>query len=875
MKSNEIRETFVRFFTERGHTFVKSAPIFPKDDPSLLFTNAGMNQFKNIFLGVSNEQNLRRAANSQKCMRVSGKHNDLEEVGRDHHHHTFFEMLGNWSFGDYYKKEAIAWAWELLTKVWKLPKERLFVTVHTQDDEAAKAWADLTDVKADHLMRFEENFWEMGDTGPCGSCSEIHIDRGEGHCVNEKKAGHACGVNVPGCGRFVELWNLVFMQNNRAKDGTLSELPAKNIDTGMGFERIVAVLQNKPSNYDTDAFHPIIARLEKMSGKKYGHNEEGTPFRVIADHLRALSVAITDGVLPSNEGRGYVMRRLLRRAYRFGKKLGFTGPFLHEVVPEVVLILGSAYPELAEREAFVRRIIETEEKSFEKTLDKGLALFAELVEVTRKAGKTQLDGKGVFKLYDTYGFPSDLTNQLAQENGLTIDEAGFAAEMQAQKERARAGAKFKAMAGASTGWVEVTNGAASVFTGYDALDREVTLRKIRKTDKGYDFITDQTPFYAESGGQAGDTGVFEFEDIAAIEIVETRKEGADIVHAGACADDIDLSNVSRAVARVDADRRAATRRNHTATHIMQYALRKVLGDHAKQSGSSNGPDRFRFDFTHFAALSDDEVEAVERLCNEVVLANYPVNTIETTVKEAEKMGAIALFGDKYGDTVRVVNIGNESIELCGGTHAASTGEIGYIHILMETSVSAGLRRVEAITGRGFGELFRAQARAAQGLSRTFKAPFDRVPEQVAALFSRVRELEKELASEKQKSALSNLDELVKNALVVDGRPFIKEYLKGSDRASLQAKAEALSQKLGTGVVALFGEGTDGNAIMVAVSADLVKNGLNAGKILKVVAEAAGGKGGGRPNFAQGGAKEALALKGAYDRAEALVSNAIK
>ncbi|MFH0919584.1 MAG: alanine--tRNA ligase [Fibrobacterota bacterium] len=870
-----MRETFIRFFTERGHTFVKSAPIFPKDDPSLLFTNAGMNQFKNIFLGVSNEQNLKRAANSQKCMRVSGKHNDLEEVGRDHHHHTFFEMLGNWSFGDYYKKEAIAWAWELLTKVWKLPKDKLFVTVHTQDEEAAKAWMELTDVKADRLMRFEENFWEMGDTGPCGSCSEIHIDRGEGHCVNEKKTGHTCGVNVSGCGRFVELWNLVFMQNNRAKDGTISELPAKNIDTGMGFERIVAVLQNKPSNYDTDAFYPIIARLEKMSGKKYSHSHEGTPFRVIADHLRALTVAITDGVLPSNEGRGYVMRRLLRRAYRYGKKLGFKGPFLNEVVPEVVFILGSAYPELAEREAFVRRIIETEEKSFEKTLDKGLSLFSELAEATRKAGNTKINGKGVFKLYDTYGFPADLTNQLAQENGLTIDEAGFTAEMQAQKERARAGARFKAMAGASVGWVEVSNGPSSLFTGYDALDREVALRKVRKTDKGYDFVTDQTPFYAESGGQAGDTGIFEFEDLATIEIVETRKEGADIVHVGACADDVDLSNAVKTVARVDADRRTATRRNHTATHIMQYALRKVLGDHAKQSGSSNGPDRFRFDFTHFAALKDDELEAVERLCNEVVLANHPVVTTETGIKEAEKTGAIALFGEKYGDRVRVVNIGNESIELCGGTHAACTGEIGYIHILMETSVSAGIRRVEAVTGRCFGELFRVQARAARGLSQTFKSPFERVPEQVAALFLKVRGLEKDLASEKQKAALSNIDELVKNAALLDGHPFIKEYLKGSDRTALQAKAEALAVKLGAGVAVLFSEGTDGNSIMVALSADLVKNGLNAGKILKILAEAAGGKGGGRPNFAQGGAKDAALLRSVFDRAETLAAGAFK
>ncbi len=508
-----------------------------------------------------------------------------------------------------------------------------------------------------------------------------------GHCVNENVPGHACGVGVSGCGRFVELWNLVFMQSNREKDGSIHDLPKKNIDTGMGFERIVAVLQNKPSNYDTDVFSPIIVKLEKMSGIKYSHGEEGVPFRVIADHVRALVFAITDGVLPSNEGRGYVMRRLLRRAFRFGKKLGFKGPFINELVPEITLMMGQAYPELVERADFVKRILTAEEKSFEKTLDKGLALFEEAAKDAKSSGSGTIDGKMVFKLYDTFGFPADLTAQVALEAGLAIDQKGFEDEMQKQKDRARASSKFKDMQGAGNTWIEVTSGPSSIFTGYDSLTEASVIRRIRKTGSGYDFIIDKSPFYAEQGGQCGDTGLIIIEDRATVEIIDVKKEGEDIAHIGRIEGDLELTGTEKVSAEVNEQRRNEIRKNHTATHIVQYALRKVLGNHVKQAGSLNNPERLRFDFTHYAALSDDELINTERICNEIVLMNLPVSTQVTTLKEAEGHGALALFGEKYGEHVRMVKIGNESIELCGGTHVTSTGEIGYIQIISESSIS--------------------------------------------------------------------------------------------------------------------------------------------------------------------------------------------
>ncbi len=872
MKSNEIRSSFIEFFSEKNHTFVKSAPVFPKEDPSLLFTNAGMNQFKNIFLGISNEANLKRAVNSQKCMRVSGKHNDLEEVGRDGTHHTFFEMLGNWSFGDYYKKEAISWAWELLTKVWKLPKNKLHATIYTTDDEAEQLWKELTDIDHSHILRLEkENFWEMGETGPCGPCSEIYIDKGE-----ELSCGPSCNVAC-NCGRFMEFWNLVFIQYNRNSDGSLSELAAKHVDTGMGLERITAILQGKSSNYDTDAFTPIIESVAKMAGKKYSGGIEGMPFRVIADHIRALSIAIADGVLPSNESRGYVMRRLLRRAYRYGKKLGFTGPFLNELSTVVVDRMGGAYPELVERQDFIKKIIETEEKSFERTLDKGLSLFDEAVNLAKKSNSRIIDGATVFKLYDTYGFPYDLTAQLAEENSFSLDKNGFDSAMSAQRERARAASKFKDMTASSADWIKVSEGGSSQFTGYSSLEESSIVRQVRKSVKGYDIILDKTPFYAESGGQCGDSGIIFLGEAGSIEIFDTIKEGVEIIHCGICDSEIDFSAINEAVSRVDEKRRTDIRRNHTATHIIQYSLRRVLGDHVKQSGSMNNPDRLRFDFTHFQALTEEEIAAAERIANELVLKNLQVTTNITSIKEAESIGALALFGEKYGDSVRVVSVGTDSIELCGGTHVVNTGEIGYIHILFETSVSSGIRRIEAVTGRSFGEFFRRQQPVAKALSTTFKVPFEKTMEQVQNQAERIKSLEKDNTSLKTRIAMLNIDHLIASAISINGIKLIKEYLGECDRAVLEPKGSAIVSKTAANAIALLFAEVDGKgALLAAVSEDLVKTKkVNAGTVVKTISELAGGKGGGRPNLAQGGAKDIASLRSIYDKLEKIMEDLLK
>ncbi|MDD5673467.1 MAG: alanine--tRNA ligase, partial [Chitinivibrionales bacterium] len=706
LSANAIRQQFIDFFKSKEHRFVPSSPVVPQDDPTLLFTNAGMNQFKSVLLG-ENKDGLKRAANSQKCMRVSGKHNDLEEVGRDHHHHTFFEMLGNWSFGDYYKAEAIGWAWELLTGVWQLPKDKLYATIYKSDEEAFGHWQNRTDIDPAHIGRFgeKENFWEMGETGPCGPCSEIHMDLGPGACIHEGEAGHACGVNAAGCGRFVELWNLVFMQSNRDKGGTLHDLPRKNIDTGMGFERLVRVLQWKKSNYETDCFWPIIQKTEELCGKKYGHGPEGIPFRVIADHARALVFAITDGVFPSNEGRGYVVRRLLRRAFRFGRQLDLKEPFLHRLAPTVVGMMGEAYPEIAARKDYVSEIILSEEDRFNQTLSQGLGRFEEMVQSARKEKCATLSGSDVFALYDTFGFPVDLTRLMAEEQSIAIDEPGYDALMEQQKNRGREATKKEAEGFLSDdGWTECGPLKATRFIGYDTLEAAVTIMRFKPVvsagaEKSYLIMLDETPFYAESGGQVGDAGVLTTAAGVPLTVVNSFKWNDQHVLLVAAPNEIGADDFKKPLkAAVNAAQRNATRKNHSATHLLQAALRATLGAHINQSGSRVDAHSLRFDFNHFKALSAAELAVVEEQVNVWVLENLPVKTVVTTPHAAKEQGATALFGEKYGEEVRMVCMGEISKELCGGTHVAATGEIGLFAITAESSIAAGIRRIEAITG---------------------------------------------------------------------------------------------------------------------------------------------------------------------------------
>ncbi|HFE51882.1 MAG TPA: alanine--tRNA ligase, partial [Bacteroidetes bacterium] len=632
----------------------------------------------------------KRAADVQKCIRVSGKHNDLEEVGRDTYHHTFFEMLGNWSFGDYYKREAIQWAWELLTEEWGLPKDALWATVFEEDDEAAELWPEVTDLPAERVLRFghKDNFWEMGATGPCGPCTEIHIDRGPEFCDKKDDPNHVCQVNG-GCARFIELWNLVFIQYNRDENGELHELPAKHVDTGAGLERLVAVLQGKASNYDTDLFQPIIRRIEEITGKSYegGFTEPDVAFRVLADHIRALSFAIADGALPSNEGRGYVLRRILRRAARFGRILDVHEPFIFRLVQPVADVMGDFYPEVRERQDLIERVIKTEEESFGRTLDRGLEIFEQKAAALLAAGEKVFPGDVAFLLHDTYGFPLDLTQLMARERGLTVDEEGFNRLMNEQRERSQKASTFEAAAAE----VAAEIGAdipPTRFVGYTKDETEAKVLAVL----GDKVILDETPFYAESGGQVGDTGVL-IADGREYRVVDTQKSGDRYLHFVEGATEEELAGLvgKTVLARIDVEKRRATERNHTATHLLHKALRTILGEHAQQSGSLVHPQYLRFDFNHFEKVKPEELEAIERMVNEAIVANYPVNWEIVPFDEAKRRGAVALFGEKYGDQVRIVEVDDYSRELCGGTHVRATGEIGYFHIVSESAVAAGVR----------------------------------------------------------------------------------------------------------------------------------------------------------------------------------------
>jgi alanyl-tRNA synthetase len=889
---NGIRQQFIDFFKSKEHRFVPSSPVVPKDDPTLLFTNAGMNQFKSIFLG-ENQAGLRRVANSQKCMRVSGKHNDLEEVGRDHYHHTFFEMLGNWSFGDYYKKEAILWAWEILTVVWKLPKDRLFVTVFESDEEAETLWKTVTDIEPWRIMRFgaKSNFWEMGDTGPCGPCSEIHYDIGDVSNQKQVFSDPVKGVNGAN-DRFREIWNLVFMQYNRAKDGSLAELPAKHVDTGMGLERLVSILQNTTSNYATDLFSPIIKRLEEMSGIAYSADTGGTPFRVIADHIRALVFAITDGAVPSNEGRGYVLRRLLRRAGRFGRELGFKEPFLHGLVPTVVAMMGEAFPEIKQRTGYVSDVIRSEEERFGATLEQGIDKFDQIVGQMTKAKGTVIAGADVFALYDTYGFPMDLTRLMAEEKGLSIDEAGFEKEMGRQRTRARDAAKKGDESGLSAeGWVVVrptTQGTEFVGYDHESAGCAVTRYKITASDPDSGaireclIILDKTPFYAESGGQVGDSGTLTTRTGRVLSVTDTIKWNDTTVHVVKAEEAVNAAELSAPLSAViQPGLRSHTRRNHSATHLLQAALRATLGSHVQQSGSRVSPQSLRFDFTHHKALTDDEVRAVEEQVNEWVLADLPVVTVVKRTDEAKKEGAMALFGEKYGDNVRVVSMGSVSKELCGGTHVSSTGTIGLFHITVETSIAAGVRRIEAVTGMNSLHYLTGKEAALNKVCGMLKVGEDTLVNKIEGILSQAKDLEQKIARHSQGQVKSLADGILAEALSVRAERakfswVVKDLGALGDKDSFSALCDAVSDAIksrGLSDVAVFlGAALEGRVLFFATAGEkAVKGcGVHCGELVKVAAQKADGSGGGSPSRAQAGGKSPAKLSEALEAVRALL-----
>ena len=850
--SAEIRDSFIKFFESKQHLFVRSSPVVPQDDPTLMFINAGMNQFKACFLG-DNPKGYKRVANSQKCIRVSGKHNDLDEVGRDTYHHTLFEMLGNWSFGDYYKEEALTWAWELLTEVWKMPKDRLFVTVYEDDDEAAAIWKRVSGLPEDRIMRFgaKSNFWEMGDTGPCGPCSEIHFDKGDLATQAATFADPEKGVNGTN-DRYIEIWNNVFMQFERVSSGELIPLKNKHVDTGMGFERVCAILQNVRSNYDTDVFTPIISKIAELSGVPYAQDMSGMPHRVVADHLRSLSFAIADGALPSNEGRGYVLRRILRRASRYARLLGQKEAFIYKLLPTLSGLMGDAFPEIRERAEFVATVIKAEEDRFIRTLDAGLDRFDKIA--AELSGTKVIPGDKVFVLYDTYGFPPDLTRLLAEEKGLSIDEPGFEKSMNEQKERARAAQKQVLSAGGSEGWTIYSEGSTE-FLGYDLPSCEVKVLRFREDAGLLSIVLDRTPFYAESGGQVGEHGKLEGKGIE-LEIVDTIKMTDIWFHRAKVTKGIANAETMADVfvATVDAAERAATRKNHSATHLLQAALQKVVGAHVAQQGSRVASDILRFDFTALTALTPEQLLEVENLVNAQIQACLPVRLDKMAIADAQKSGAMALFGEKYGDEVRVISMANFSKELCGGLHVSNTGEIGSFRILSEASVSAGVRRIEATTAFGAIAKAREEAAVVASLRDRMRCKTEQVLERLDGSFENIKKLEKELATLKAQIAAAKAGDLLKNPADIKGAKVwtINTQVSAEEFSAILDGVQAV---LPLGIAVVSNTAADAGAIAVIVHPEFVKKGVKAGDIIKKLAEICGGRGGGRPDRAQAGTRE--------------------
>ena len=864
----EIRRRFLNYFAERGHEIVQSSSLVPHDDPTLLFTNAGMVQFKDVFTGRQTVS-YKRAASVQKCVRAGGKHNDLENVGKTARHHTFFEMLGNFSFGDYFKREAIQFAWEFLTKHLGLPGDRLWATVFREDDEARQLWLEESDIPAERIvgMGEEDNFWAMGDTGPCGPCSEVIIDRGEEYSCGRPD----CALDTCGCDRWLELWNLVFMQFERDAAGHMKPLPKPSIDTGMGLERLAAVLQGVSSNFETDLLWPLIEAASEMTGHAYDRGEGGFPLRVIADHVKAGTFLIADGVMPSNEFRGYVLRRILRRAIRFGKMLGQEQPFLYRLVPVVGQIMGEAYPEVVERADFVAQVIEQEESRFHRTLHQGTEILSEIMEGARQEGRQQIAGDEAFLLYDTYGFPLDLLLDAAEEAGMTVDQEGFEAAMVEQRERAR---QARQAAGIPTGGGEeaVAELPATRFLDCSALQGSAQVlaivvdgrlrQELTPDDGTAAVILDQTPFYAEAGGQVGDQGAITAGGAGVFNVTDTqRAPGGQVFHWGEMSSGV-LKVGDTVAAQVDVERRRAIERNHTATHLLHRALKDVLGEQVNQAGSLVAPDRLRFDFTHFAPLSREELQQVEDIVNEQILLGLPVTATITTLAEARCRGAMALFGEKYGEEVRMVQIGSYSLELCGGCHVPNSAHVGLFKFTSSGGVAAGVRRVEAVTGEQALAHVRSLEDAVAAAAQELRCGPEELPARVNALLERQRELERELQAWAARSARQQASELLAQAVTIAGVPVVTGQVQVADQEALRQLGDQIRRELSSGVI-LLGAQINGRAQFVAmVTPDLVERGLHAGNLVREVATQAGGGGGGRPEMAQAGGRDGGAVPAA-------------
>jgi alanyl-tRNA synthetase len=876
MTGSEIREKFLQFFKDRGHAVVASSSLIPKDDPTLLFTNSGMVQFKNLFLGKE-DRGYRRAASSQKSVRAGGKHNDLENVGYTARHHTFFEMLGNFSFGDYFKKEAIEWAWDFLTGVMGLPKERMLITIYRDDDEAFEIWNKKMGIPADRIFRLGEkdNFWMMGETGPCGPCSEIIYDQGpETGCGRPE-----CSVECD-CDRFLELWNLVFTQFDRDAEGKFHPLPKPNIDTGMGLERLAAVIQGVKSNYECDLFREILQAIGRLSGRTYGDGREGdVSMRVIADHCRSVTFLIGDGILPSNEGRGYVLRRILRRAARHGKLLGMDKPFLHDLVPVVIEKMKNPYSDLPDKESYIRKVVFNEEQRFMETLDGGLRILNEEMERLRKEGKDTLPGGVVFKLYDTFGFPTDLTADAAKASGFGTDMAGFEKAMEIQREKARESWKGSGEEAVSDVYHGLSaKGISNTFVGYEGVTEAVArvtaiLRKneevptLREGENGEVFV-DTTPFYGEVGGQIGDAGIIEGSE-SVFDVWDTQKPLDTLfTHIGKMKKG-ELHVGDTVVMKVDVKARRATEAHHSGTHILQAALKQVLGDHVKQSGSLVNTERLRFDFTHFSRIEDEEMERVERIANAHIRDNEPVVTRVLPKEEAFQTGATAVFDEKYGDEVRLVQMGNFSKELCGGTHVRRTGDLGFLKVLNESSVAAGVRRIEAVAGEEAVKYFRkveGELRKASALLKT--SPLE-ISERVDRLLKANRELEKEIAALKGKLAARESTNLLDRVKVVNGVKTLAAEVAVEDVKALRDLGDKLRDKMQSGVLLLGGRSGEKAMLLCMVTKDLTGR-FHAGNIVKAVAPLVGGTGGGRPDMAQAGGGNPDGLPGALSKFEEIV-----
>ena len=886
MTSDQIRESFLRFFEQRSHQRVPSSSLIPRADPTLLFVNAGMVQFKDVFLG-SDVREYRRATSAQKCVRAGGKHNDLDSVGKTARHHTFFEMLGNFSFGDYFKRDAIDYAWSFVTQELGLPRDRLWITIYERDDEAEQLWQEVAGVAPERILRLGEhdNFWAMGDTGPCGPCSEIHFDRGEA----ARCAAPVCAIGVCDCDRWLEIWNLVFMQFNRDSAGVLTPLPRPSIDTGMGLERVASILQNVVSNYETDLLRPIVDAVVTISGVPYDAGEAGFPHRVIADHARACTFLISDGVLPGNEGRGYVLRRILRRAIRFGRKLGLDRPFMGAIAGAVIARMAEAYPELNDKDALVERVLTLEEERFGQTLSTGMALLEGLLAEIGGAG--HLAGGHAFRLYDTYGFPYELTEEIAGEQGIAVDRVGFDAEMDQQRARARSARRAGGEDGALNLDYDLLPLPATPFLGYASTSAESRVVSLatgggatEEATEGQEVevVLDRTPFYAERGGQVGDQGEI-LSGSGAVRVVDTIHAGRGlVVHRGVVSHGGVMVN-EVVTARVDTARRADIARNHTATHLLHAALRIVLGPHVQQAGSLVAPDRLRFDFSHIAPLSREEIDRVQRLVNEKIREDWTVRPKETGYQEAIREGALAFFDEKYGSVVRVVAIdapGDErpyfhagtqttfSKELCGGTHCSQTGEIGFCQIVAESSVGAGMRRIEAVTGRAAEDLFYQRLSGLEEIARQLSSTPQEAPTRVVTLIETL-DAERRKVQELQRT-LSRLqvDDLLLRSTTVDGLKLLAARVQAQNFEQMRELSDMLRDRMGSGVAVLGAVFDDRPNFLVAATKDAVDRGVNAGALVREAAAVAGGGGGGRADMAQAGGKDRSKLDEALNRAMA-------